>query len=468
MKQSVLSLESAKALAVTAVSVLLTFQSSAQPNPNVHSGNASLMLHTARANYHIGSTLTSNATYTLSYWVKALDAGAKIGATLATDVPGVYPAQITNQAGITAGGYGSYTSEDDQWHQYFATITPTNTSDLFTIGIDVRPSPAFIDDVVLRAAGSPVNMVQDAGFETAYQSNYNGDGNGWPTANWVDLRWYSEYAWDTHQYGNPDGPKALTIEGVTTIVHSGNGSLRVANGVNRANCTGLSLMAGTHYTLTYWAKTETNVPIGVTLSTTVQGSGTFTDQSSDVTSGGYASNIAPDKNWNQYTATITPSTTSAIFAFGIDCRPAASDFYIDDVILVAQGSSSNLVADPGFETAFQSHFNGDGNGWPTANWVDLRWTSEYAWAVHQYGNPNGPKALYVVAAPPADESPLPLQPPTITVTRSGADVVLSWSGGGILQSSSGNVAGPYDDILGSGSPWNVSPTNALNFYRVKQ
>ena len=433
-----------------------------------HSGYASLILHTARANYHIGSTLTSNTTYTLSYWVKALDAGAKIGVTLADDVPGVYPPILLNlNSKVTAGGYGSYTSIDDQWHQYFATITPTATSDLLTFGIDVRPQPAYIDDVVLRATGSAVNLVQDAGFETAYQSHFNGDGQGWPTANWVDLRWYSEYAWDTHKYGNPSGPKALSLEGISTIVNRGNRSLRVNKEAVRANYTGLSLTAGINYTLTYWVKTETDAPIGVTLSTTVPGNGTFTDLGSAVKAGGYASSRAPDENWKQYTATITPSITTNIYAFGIDCRPKVSDFYIDDVVLVAEGSALNLVGDPGFETAYQSHVNGDGNGWPTANWVDLRWTSEYAWQIHQYGSPSGPRALYIEAAPPADESPVPSTAPTLTVTKSGANLVLDWSGGGTLQSSS-SVDGTFSNIIGSSSPWNVAPTNSQSFFRVKQ
>ena len=137
------------------------------------------------------------------------------------------------------------------------------------------------------------------------------------------------------------------------------------------------------------------------------------------------------------------------------------------MVLVAEGSALNLVGDPGFETAYQSHVNGDGNGWPTANWVDLRWTSEYAWQIHQYGNPSGPRALYIEAAPPADESPVPSTAPTLTVTKSGANLVLDWSGGGTLQSSS-SVDGTFSNIIGSSSPWNVAPTNSQSFFRVKQ
>ena len=55
----------------------------------------------------------------------------------------------------------------------------------------------------------------------------------------------------------------------------------------------------------------------------------------------------------------------------------------------------------------------------------------------------------------------------IEVTRSGTDLILAWPGGGTLQSST-NVVGPYVDIPGTSSPWNVTPTNAQNYYRVRQ
>ena len=147
---------------------------------------------------------------------------------------------------------------------------------------------------------------------------------------------------------------------------------------------------------------------------------------SDVVSGGYASSTAVDTNWHHYSAIIIPEITTNVFALGFDCRPVTSDFFIDDVVLVADGSTANLVADPGFETAFQSHFNGDGNGWPTANWVDLRWMSEYAWQVHQYGNPNGPKALYIERAlVPVVPLPPTVVSATLRTTGTGVTVVFS-------------------------------------------
>ena len=57
--------------------------------------------------------------------------------------------------------------------------------------------------------------------------------------------------------------------------------------------------------------------------------------------------------------------------------------------------------------------------------------------------------------------------PVITVTRSGPDLVLTWPGGGVLQSST-NVVGTYTDIIGSSSPWPISPTGLQKYYRVRQ
>jgi hypothetical protein len=57
--------------------------------------------------------------------------------------------------------------------------------------------------------------------------------------------------------------------------------------------------------------------------------------------------------------------------------------------------------------------------------------------------------------------------PTLAIARSSGNVVLTWAGGGILQSST-NVVGTYTDIIGSSSPWTNAPTGAQKYYRVRQ
>jgi hypothetical protein len=59
--------------------------------------------------------------------------------------------------------------------------------------------------------------------------------------------------------------------------------------------------------------------------------------------------------------------------------------------------------------------------------------------------------------------------PPVAVTSAGGNLTLTWTGGGTLQSST-NAAGPYNDVVGSSSPWIVTPSTSgpQQFYRVKK
>jgi hypothetical protein len=60
--------------------------------------------------------------------------------------------------------------------------------------------------------------------------------------------------------------------------------------------------------------------------------------------------------------------------------------------------------------------------------------------------------------------------PIFTMTKSGADVVLSWipSGGGTLQTNSVVTGGGgYQDVTGATSPTTNTPSAGNRFYRVK-
>jgi hypothetical protein len=57
--------------------------------------------------------------------------------------------------------------------------------------------------------------------------------------------------------------------------------------------------------------------------------------------------------------------------------------------------------------------------------------------------------------------------PTITITRSGQSVMLTWPAGGILQSAS-KITGPFNDVAGSPpSPQTVPASGAAQFFRVR-
>ena len=56
-------------------------------------------------------------------------------------------------------------------------------------------------------------------------------------------------------------------------------------------------------------------------------------------------------------------------------------------------------------------------------------------------------------------------PPQITVTRSGANLTLTWPTGVLYQAD--NVAGPYTIVTGANSPWPVTPNLTRKFYLLR-
>lgn len=56
---------------------------------------------------------------------------------------------------------------------------------------------------------------------------------------------------------------------------------------------------------------------------------------------------------------------------------------------------------------------------------------------------------------------------TMSIARSGADVVVSWTGSGTLQSAD-TVIGPWSDVSGAASPKTIAAPAGTKFYRVKQ
>jgi hypothetical protein len=58
--------------------------------------------------------------------------------------------------------------------------------------------------------------------------------------------------------------------------------------------------------------------------------------------------------------------------------------------------------------------------------------------------------------------------PRITTTRNGNSMVLSWTGGGTLETSSTMAAGSWTAVQNGTSPYTVQTTGANAFYRVRQ
>jgi hypothetical protein len=57
------------------------------------------------------------------------------------------------------------------------------------------------------------------------------------------------------------------------------------------------------------------------------------------------------------------------------------------------------------------------------------------------------------------------QPPQITVTRSGANLTISWPTGVLYQAD--NAGGPYTIVTGAISPYPVTSTAARKFYLLR-
>jgi hypothetical protein len=57
--------------------------------------------------------------------------------------------------------------------------------------------------------------------------------------------------------------------------------------------------------------------------------------------------------------------------------------------------------------------------------------------------------------------------PVIAASRSGANLILTWQGGGVLQSTT-NLSAAYTNVPGSRSPYTNAPTVAQRYFRVQQ
>jgi hypothetical protein len=63
-------------------------------------------------------------------------------------------------------------------------------------------------------------------------------------------------------------------------------------------------------------------------------------------------------------------------------------------------------------------------------------------------------------------TPIDETPPTMTITRSGSDVEIGWTGGGTLQTSTTLQGATWTDLPGS-SPVQLTPDKSVQFFRVR-
>jgi hypothetical protein len=72
-----------------------------------------------------------------------------------------------------------------------------------------------------------------------------------------------------------------------------------------------------------------------------------------------------------------------------------------------------------------------------------------------------------VALVPAGEATQPGPGVTVGIARSGANVIISWTGAGTLESAD-VVTGPWSSVGGANSPHTVTPNTGIKFYRIRQ
>ncbi len=74
--------------------------------------------------------------------------------------------------------------------------------------------------------------------------------------------------------------------------------------------------------------------------------------------------------------------------------------------------------------------------------------------------------LSTVPRPFGFTTPLPGQPPSLSISRSGNQVTVSWSAGTL--ESAPAVTGPWTPVAGANSPYTTPATEAARFYRARQ
>ena len=382
-------------------------------NANVHGGNISVRVDTIAIN-RADIYMEAGKSYNFSFWLKA-PAGYKISVMLGLlntssgDYTDLAQHDVTIHQNLDSEGYSSdYIAADNDWHEYTAVYTP-QTTNTYYVGVDCRPQTGdwsaehqyYIDDVKLYEAGQIKNMIPDGDFETAEQAHRVGtSGNGWPEANLINQRWISIHSYYVHAYGNPASPPALVITGEHDT-HIGNAGIAVdKNGISIVR-RDVSLKADTNYTFSFWLKGVAGAKIGGMLRTGDPATATETGEFDINLNHNYHTPYTlSDTKWHKYTIQISSLETGGMYNLGIDYRASSGDYYyVDNIELYEAGSAVNLLPDGNFEHATQGHHNNNGTDWMTANWIDDLWYCSIAHAVHQYGTPDGSKALNIAGTP---------------------------------------------------------------------
>lgn len=91
-------------------------------------------------------------------------------------------------------------------------------------------------------------------------------------------------------------------------------------------------------------------------------------------------------------------------------------------------------------------------------------TTESAWFEDFYLSKSGYNATLPRAV--GYSEPVGGQTPSLAITRSGAEVEVTWSAGALEAAPA--VSGPWDAVPGATSPYRTAPTGGALFYRARR
>jgi hypothetical protein len=84
----------------------------------------------------------------------------------------------------------------------------------------------------------------------------------------------------------------------------------------------------------------------------------------------------------------------------------------------------------------------------------------------QFHTPNGAPGMYPATILPTGEIVPAAVPAPLSLRRNSSSLMLQWGAGRTLQTST-NAFGPFEDVAGASSPYNVSLTEPQRFFRLR-
>ena len=339
-----------------------------------HSGNHSLVLR-----YATGTDMSSwlmvspknlslgEGTYTLSFWAARSDDDSDYNKLV----------RITGASDIFFGDkhftdgwahvHEASVQKDGDWKQYSLnfTVPAGRTVSEVAFASNGKITGWYVDDISLTKEGTTYNLIKNGGFESTgapvYTNEYESYFYGWSRAADVPMNETTAYSCVTNEVAH-EGEHSLALR-YATNGPQGNWLI--------VRPSGLSLGEGT-YTLSFWSAENGDDDVWCKL---VQIPDTNIVSGSENNSGWaytyYAATGKKEGVWKEYSLSFTVPAGQTVNNVGIATNGNTKGWYIDDISLVKQGTTENLVKNGSFEinpnATYTSEFSDYLNLW--GNWT---------------------------------------------------------------------------------------------------